>query len=108
MLLSDPPGLGWTGNPFVTNPDYDLINPITGAQYPCKQYQKDATRGAGKVVATWAAGSDQTFTVTGTATHDGGSCQVSLSYDNGETFRVMKSFVGMSLMRVEIVGKLRS
>lgn len=30
----------------------------------------------------------------GTAIHNGGSCQISLSYDNGKTFRVIKSFIG--------------
>jgi hypothetical protein len=30
----------------------------------------------------------------GTATHGGGSCQMSLSYDNGATFRVIKSMIG--------------
>ncbi|TGZ76166.1 hypothetical protein EX30DRAFT_345132 [Ascodesmis nigricans] len=44
--------------------------------------------------ATWPAGSNQTFTLSGTAPHWGGSCQVSLSYDHGATFRVIKSFPG--------------
>ncbi|KAI5778515.1 hypothetical protein EDC01DRAFT_756652 [Geopyxis carbonaria] len=94
MLLKTPPSLGYKGNSFVTNIDYDLVSPLTNTQFPCKQYHKDASRGAGKVVATWAAGSTQSYSLEGYATHEGGSCQVSLSYDNGATFKVMRSWIG--------------
>ncbi|RPA89620.1 hypothetical protein L873DRAFT_1839195 [Choiromyces venosus 120613-1] len=84
MLLKNPPSLGFTGNKLATKPDSDLNAPISKAQF----------RGAGKSVATWPAGSNQAFSLAGGATHGGGSCQVSLSYDNGETFKVIKSFIG--------------
>lgn len=31
----------------------------------------------------------------GAAIHGGGSCQASLSYDNGGTFKVLKSWIGI-------------
>lgn len=34
------------------------------------------------------------MSLAGTSTHGGGSCQLSLSYDNGATFRVIKSMIG--------------
>ena len=61
MLLKNPPSFGFTGNKLSTKPDVDLNAPISKAQFPCKGYHKDPERGAGKSVATWAAGSTQTF-----------------------------------------------
>ncbi|KAG0643529.1 hypothetical protein HOY80DRAFT_879996 [Tuber brumale] len=94
MILRSPPCFGFIGNKLSTKPDVDLNAPISKAQFPCKGYHKDPDRGAGKSMVAWAAGSIQTFSLTGGAPHGGGSCQVSLSYDNGETFRVLKSFIG--------------
>ena len=34
------------------------------------------------------------MTIAGSITHDGGSCQLSLSYDNGVTFKVIQSMIG--------------
>lgn len=34
------------------------------------------------------------MTLTGSATHGGGSCQLALSFDNGESFHVIKSMEG--------------
>ncbi|KAI5847385.1 hypothetical protein DFP73DRAFT_630657 [Morchella snyderi] len=94
VLMSSPPAFGYAKNPYVTSPDYDLNFPIKGAQFPCKQYHKDFARGAGRSVATWPAGSMQSFRTEGAAVHGGGSCQVSLSFDEGKTFRVIKSWIG--------------
>lgn len=64
-------------------------------------------------VATYAAGSTMSATVTGTATHvsrasrgmsaelsfqNGGSCQFSMSYDNGATWKVIHSIIGGCLV----------
>jgi hypothetical protein len=46
------------------------------------------------VTANYVAGSTYTARLGGTVNHDGGSCQLSLSYDGGGTFRVIKSFIG--------------
>jgi hypothetical protein len=34
------------------------------------------------------------MTLAGSARHGGGSCQISLSYDNGHTFKVIESVIG--------------
>lgn len=44
--------------------------------------------------ASLSAGSQYNMTLEGSATHGGGSCQISLSYDDGATFRVIKSIIG--------------
>lgn len=84
-------------NPFRADPpDYDIINPLTkdGSNFPCKGFHLDP----GPTIAAveeWAAGSEQSFTMSsGTAVHGGGSCQASISEDNGATFKVVKSYLG--------------
>lgn len=72
--------------------DYSNTSPLLpdGSNFPCKGYQNDRPF---EVVAEFVAGSDHNITLAGSATHDGGSCQISLSYDNGATFRVIKSVI---------------
>lgn len=94
MSLKSPPSLGYLGNPHATNFDYDLKTPISGAQYPCKGYHLEPSQGANQPVTSWAAGSLQSFELEGSAIHDGRSCQTSLSYDNGATFKVISSYIG--------------
>lgn len=65
-----------------------------GANYPCKGYHTDLGTPAGKSVVTWAPGGAYNFTITGQTYHDGGSCQASLSYDKGQTFKVIHSYIG--------------
>jgi hypothetical protein len=76
-----------------TNIDYSMTNPLfaDGSNFPCKGYQNDRPI---DVTATYTAGETYNMTLSGTATHGGGSCQISLSYDNGATFRVIKSLIG--------------
>lgn len=76
-----------------TNIDYSNTSPLLadGSNYPCKGYQNDRPF---KSVAEFVAGSDHNLTLSGSATHNGGSCQISMSYDNGATFRVIKSIIG--------------
>jgi hypothetical protein len=74
------------------NIDYSMTSPLLadGSNFPCKGYQNvDA-----QPVVTYAAGSTYNMTLAGSATHGGGSCQLSLSYDGGATFRVIKSMIG--------------
>ncbi|KAK3699181.1 hypothetical protein LTR37_016542 [Vermiconidia calcicola] len=75
------------------NIDYSMTEPLNadGSNFPCKGYQND---GPMPPVATYTAGSIYNITLEGSATHGGGSCQLSLSYDNGATFRVIKSMIG--------------
>jgi hypothetical protein len=48
----------------------------------------------GGVTATFKQGGTYNFTIAGAAQHGGGSCQASLSYDQGATFTVIKSYIG--------------
>ncbi|CAZ82168.1 unnamed protein product [Tuber melanosporum] len=74
--------------------DFDMKAPLdkSGSNFPCKGYHKDA-KGTQPLV-DWPAGSTQTMSFDGSATHGGGSCQVSFSEDGGNTWKVGKSFVG--------------
>ncbi|KAK5048912.1 hypothetical protein LTR84_005333 [Exophiala bonariae] len=74
--------------------DYDMTSPLfaDGSNFPCKQYQHDDASYV--VKATYAAGATYSMSISGTASHHGGSCQLSLSYDNGLTFKVIKSMIG--------------
>lgn len=73
--------------------DYSMTSPLAadGSNFPCKGYQNDRPF---VPVVTYSAGSTYNMTVAGSAVHGGGSCQLSLSYDNGATFRVIKSMIG--------------
>ncbi|KAJ5813130.1 hypothetical protein N7447_010153 [Penicillium robsamsonii] len=72
--------------------DYSYTNPLStsGSDYPCKGYAKDKF----EAVATWQPGSTQEMTLEGSAVHGGGSCQLALTYDQGETFKVIESIEG--------------
>ncbi|KAL1954107.1 hypothetical protein VTO42DRAFT_1731 [Malbranchea cinnamomea] len=59
--------------------------------YPIRRYVGDPFEDA---TATYEAGKIYTVSVGGGDSHGGGSCQFSLSYDGGKTFRVVKSIVG--------------
>ncbi|KAI9764312.1 MAG: hypothetical protein M1840_008530 [Geoglossum simile] len=72
---------------------------MNGTDFPCKfrngvspQFGTDSGG-----VAEWTAGSNEFFNFTANenvAAHGGGSCQVSLSFDGGNNFQVIRSFVG--------------
>ncbi|OBT65572.1 hypothetical protein VE03_05046 [Pseudogymnoascus sp. 23342-1-I1] len=72
--------------------DYSMNSPLLadGSNFPCKGYHTDKFR----ATATYAAGDSYYISLTGSATHNGGSCQISLSYDNGTTFKVIQSMLG--------------
>jgi hypothetical protein len=73
--------------------DYNLKSPLNadGSNFPCHGSQNDRPI---VVTATYQAGKTYQMSIAGTATHGGGSCQLSLSYDNGATFKVIKSMIG--------------
>jgi hypothetical protein len=73
--------------------DYNLKSPLTanGSNFPCHGYQNDRPI---VVTATYSAGKSYQMAISGSVTHGGGSCQLSLSYDNGGTFKVIKSMIG--------------
>lgn len=58
-----------------------------GSNYPCKGY--NSLLASTPIKDTLTAGQTFSISIGGTASHNGGSCQVSLSYDGGETFAVM-------------------
>ncbi|KAL7950574.1 hypothetical protein V8C42DRAFT_340196 [Trichoderma barbatum] len=76
--------------------DYSMTAPLSasGSDFPCKGYHKLLGTPAGASVATWAPGGSYSFTITGSANHGGGSCQASLSYDKGQTWKVIHSYIG--------------
>lgn len=76
--------------------DYSMTAPLkdTGADYPCKGYHVDFGTASGKSTATFVPGQTYNMTTAGTASHGGGSCQLSLSYDKGASFTVIESYIG--------------
>ncbi|KAF8475771.1 hypothetical protein BDZ91DRAFT_649095 [Kalaharituber pfeilii] len=93
ITMLDPVPINHPQNPFASTKDTDYSAPISAAKYPCKGYHK-ADSAALKPVATWQAGSTQKFTLSAGAVHGGGSCQASISEDGGQTFKVLKSYIG--------------
>lgn len=71
------------------NVDYSYNDPL--GRYPCKGYHAEERKIS---VETFEAGKTYTLSLMGKAMHHGGSCQLSLSYDNGASFTVIKSIIG--------------
>lgn len=96
MEMSWPPPFRSRNNPYTTDVDYNLVDPLRadGSNYPCKGYHSLVGSPQGRSVVTWEAGQKYNFSLIGGATHDGGSCQASLSYDSGKTWKVIQSFHG--------------
>ncbi|KAI5808221.1 hypothetical protein DFH27DRAFT_545037 [Peziza echinospora] len=94
MHLISPRPLGFDAR----NPtEYDWwVGRLGGARtqnpYPCRG--KVALMDTEESAATYNAGQSYEFKLGGTSPHWGGSCQLSLSYDRGVTFRVLKSWSG--------------
>ncbi|KAH7256521.1 hypothetical protein BKA59DRAFT_450608 [Fusarium tricinctum] len=76
--------------------DYSMTAPLeaSGANFPCKGYHSLFGTAQGASVANWAAGGSYNMSITGGANHGGGSCQASLSFDKGESWQVIHSYVG--------------
>lgn len=76
--------------------DYSMTSPPKpdGSDWPCNGYQALYDDPEGAPVVDWQAGRQYNVTMTGLTSHRGGSCQASLSYDRGKTFRVLHSWVG--------------
>ncbi|KAK2590802.1 hypothetical protein QQS21_011507 [Conoideocrella luteorostrata] len=95
MEMIEPPPLGSKSNKFSIQPiDYDMKSPVTSANFPCRGHHKLVGTPQGQPVAVWAPGQTYKMTITGTASHGGGSCQASLSYDGGKTWKVIHSYIG--------------
>jgi len=97
MQVVDPPVLRGKTNKLVSSPDFNMVAPLNedGSNFPCKGYLADLSGPAGGSSKTYKAGQPASFKTEGLqAAHNGGSCQVSLSFDNGKTWKVIKSFIG--------------
>ncbi|KAK3308449.1 uncharacterized protein B0T15DRAFT_410891 [Chaetomium strumarium] len=97
MEMTYPPPLKSKANPYSgTNVDYSMTSPLKadGSDFPCKGYLSLLDAPEGKAVASWTAGGEYNFTISGGAAHGGGSCQAALSVDGGKTFRVVHSYEG--------------
>ncbi|CAK7230381.1 hypothetical protein SCUCBS95973_007553 [Sporothrix curviconia] len=99
MEMSWPPPFRSKYNPYslVSAIDYTMTAPLLadGSNFPCKHYQTaDMGTPQGRPTATFAAGQAANLTITGGASHGGGSCQVSVSYDRGQLFTVVQSIEG--------------
>jgi len=93
MELQDPPPFRSKFNKAVQNPDFSMTSPL--GVFPCKGYHVDfQDPTVGNPTAAWPAGSKQTIKLAGGAPQYGGSCQLSLSFDGGNTFKVVKSIEG--------------
>lgn len=67
-------------------------NPLgAGNPYPCQGYIPSHPY---SVTERYTPGQPAAIHLAGSATHGGGSCQISLSYDQGESFRVVESIIG--------------
>ena len=76
--------------------DYDMTAPLKtdGSNFPCKGYHNLTETSLGTPMAVLKGGELSYVTITGQALHDGGSCQISLSVDGGQTFRVLHTYIG--------------
>lgn len=93
--MASPPPLRAKENPNVVKVDDSINSPLNpdGSNFPCKGYHLDTAEMGS--VADFAPGSSQKVTFAeGGAGHNGGSCQVSISVDGGNTFKVIRSFMG--------------
>lgn len=66
----------------------------TGDDWPAKKRCTSEILSALEPVATLVSGADFEWNLAGTAVHNGGSCQVAISYDSCETMAVLASWIG--------------
>ncbi|KAF2829651.1 hypothetical protein CC86DRAFT_435488, partial [Ophiobolus disseminans] len=84
-------------DPYANRPnepkDWNILVPLhpDGSDFSCKGYQWNTPW---TPTATYEAGKTYKMELKGGATHGGGSCQLSLSFDRGVIFRVIKSIEG--------------
>jgi hypothetical protein len=73
--------------------DYDILKPLhaDGSDFACKGYHLNTPW---TPTAEYEAGGTYQMQLEGSATHGGGSCQLSMSFDGGKEFKVIKSMEG--------------
>ncbi|KAI9842681.1 MAG: hypothetical protein M1837_006966 [Sclerophora amabilis] len=99
MQLVYPPPFGADNNPHRTEPADEFLQYPHNCcgrttPYPCRGYLKLLGTPQGKPTASWKAGTEQNWTISGIGNHYGGSCQVGFSVDQGKTFQVATSYQG--------------
>ncbi|KAL6855262.1 hypothetical protein ACO1O0_006401 [Amphichorda felina] len=96
MEISQPPPLRSKFNDFTTDVDYSMTSPLSqdGSNFPCKGYHSLLGTDQGKSVTTYTPGQSYQMTITGGTIHAGGSCQISLSFDQGSSWTVIHSYIG--------------
>jgi len=96
MEISQPAPFRSKFNDFSTDIDYSMTSPLeaSGSNFPCKGYHELLDTPQGQSVVTYTPGETYQVTVTGQTIHGGGSCQVSLSFDRGNSWTVIHSYIG--------------
>ncbi|KPV76822.1 uncharacterized protein RHOBADRAFT_6848, partial [Rhodotorula graminis WP1] len=98
MELSSPLAIYSKSDPQTAeaNKDYSMTSPLEkdGSNWPAKGRATKDIVDAIEPVATLVAGDDFSWDLAGTATHNGGSCQVGVSYDYMATQVVIASWIG--------------
>ncbi|GAA5878601.1 hypothetical protein JCM3774_004078 [Rhodotorula dairenensis] len=98
MQLVLPPAINSKSDPQTAEADidYSMTAPLNkdGSNFPAKKYATKAKLDSIKPVATLVAGQEFSWNLGGTAVHNGGSCQVAISYDLMETMVVIASWIG--------------
>ena len=93
MQMSKPYPIRSPLNPNSTAiKDYSYTNPLqaSGADYPCKGFANDPFISQ----QIYVPGSSYETEIEGNADHGGGSCQLALTYDKGQSFKVLLSVEG--------------
>lgn len=96
MEMKNPPAFRSKFNKFTTDIDYSMTSPLSasGSDFPCKGYHKLVGTPQGQSVVTWTPGQTYSMTITGGTPHNGGSCQASLSFDGGNSWKTIHSYIG--------------
>ncbi|GAA5949902.1 hypothetical protein JCM3765_007732 [Sporobolomyces pararoseus] len=97
LLFPPPINSKYDPQTIEANIDYSMTSPLNqdGSNFPCKGYNTAEAYKTLKPVATLKAGQDfEIEFAPGGAVHGGGSCQFSISYDQGKTFAVIYSVEG--------------
>lgn len=94
MELEIPPPWDSPDAANAADRNYNIKSPLQsdGSDFPCQGLNNASD--TPKSTTTYQAGQTYKTTIEGYAAHNGGSCQLSLSYDEGKTWKVIKSIIG--------------
>ncbi|KAI8872310.1 hypothetical protein GQ42DRAFT_119576, partial [Ramicandelaber brevisporus] len=95
MMMANPPPRRSKNSPFYVQQglvDYDMTAPLGSSKpFPCRGFP------TGPTTFTVQAGQAIPVQIEGSATHQGGHCQFSISYDGGRTFVVLQTVMSECL-----------